>query len=258
MGASLSRTDPKIFWLLNCLFVADATVHVVTLANGQTGCAVLTKLLLCLLLALQLSCRLGSRVPATVWTAVLLCATGDVLLQPIDADYTDLRGDRAQHFLGGVLCFSIAYAQLIRYLLHRTPDWRARMRQQPVPALVNTALCLGVTTLLSCTSKASPALVAVLWLYSPVVVGLATLSVYVRGTMSRRAWRALVTGCNVIAVSDTLIGVTVFPQLRLPFPGNPAWIVGSYAVGIFLICHAVIAAESPSSGVKHADALTTR
>jgi hypothetical protein len=53
----------------------------------------------------------------------------------------------------------------------------------------------------------------------------------------------LAAGCNIIVLSDTFIGLTVFPKMAMPWVANPLWILTSYALGIVLIFNAVIFIE---------------
>ena len=98
--------------------------------------------------------------------------------------------------------------------------------------------------------QAAPYLLLVLLIYSPIVVGLATIAFYVRGRITSPPYIALLIGCNSIVFSDTLIGLTAFAKLTFPLAPNPVWILSTYIVGIFLVFNAVIFIEKQSRNVK--------
>jgi hypothetical protein len=202
-----------------------------------------SKFFLCFILAVLLMQQLGHRIPITILSAVLFCMSGDVLLQPLDLDYTDMSGDRPVHFILGVVCFCAAYVQLARYYLSLNPEWAARIKAQPWALVVNVLVTLTVLVWLTVHNQAPSYLLIVLWLYSPVVIGAATLAVYVRGNVGALPFLALVIGSNAIAFSDTIIGLTVFAKVAMPFLSNPVWILSTYILGIFLVFNAVILIE---------------
>ncbi len=231
------------FWLFNSLFGLDGGWHIWAITHDQSGPALISKFLLCLLMALMLKRELGQRVPATILVAVLFCLTGDVLLQPLDMNYADMSGSRPGQFVLGVVCFCLAYGHLARYFLDINPDWRNDLRRRPVPAGVNVMVTLLVLGAMTLYNRAPVYLLPVLWMYSPVVVGMATLTLYLHNRTGLLPFLALVAGCNALVFSDTLIGLTVFVKMTMPWQPNPVWILSTYMLGIGLVFNAIIFIE---------------
>jgi hypothetical protein len=234
---------PLSYWMLNLAFLLDASWHVWALATNHTSYTLISKFLLGFTLAVLLKQQLREKLPLTILIAILFCLAGDILLQPLDLNYADMSGDRPVHFMLGVFCFCVAYGNLMRYYLELNPDWSDDIKTQPWPLAVNVTITLVVLIWMTLHSQAQPYLLYVLWLYSPVVVGAATLAIYTRRSASLRPFLALVAGSNVIVFSDTVIGLSVFDKISMPWLSNPVWILSSYIAGIFLIFNAVIFIE---------------
>ncbi len=251
----MAKRSQYLFWTINLIFALVAIGHVWSVATGHGELAVLSKMMLSLSMAALLRQQLKDAIPITIWTAVLFCLCGDVLLQPLDTDYANMEHGRDVNFFAGIVCFILAYGNLVRYLLQLVPDWRHRVRAQPLPLMLNVAVTIGLLTWMTCYNRAESRLVPVLWLYSPVVVSCATLSVYVRGAVQIVHWVMLAAGCHIILLSDTLIGLTAFPQVVMPWWSNPVWILSSYALGIVLVFNAVVAIQKsrfavPTAGLR--------
>jgi len=231
----------------NLLFVADAAWHIWALASGHTEYTLISKFLLCFILAILLKQQLGNRLPVTVLVAVLFCLVGDVLLQALDLNYADLSGERQVHFILGVLCFCVAYGQLALYFLRLNPDCLTQIRTHPGILLFNVFITLAVLIWMTLHNQAPAYLLIVLWLYSPVVVAAATLAAYTQTALRLPLYLMLIAGTNVIVFSDTVIGLTVFAKMTMPVLSNPVWILSTYMVGIGLVFNAVIQIEQKRS-----------
>jgi len=234
---------PLSYWMLNLAFLLDASWHVWALATNHSGYTLISKFLLGFTLAVMLKQQLSERLPLSVLIAILFCLAGDVLLQPLDLNYADMSGDRPTHFILGVFCFCVAYGHLMRYYTELNPEWSDDIKAQPWVLAANLVLTLVVLVWMTLHNQAQPYLLYVLWLYSPVVAGAATLAVYTRRNVSLWPFLALVAGSNVILFSDTVIGLTVFDKISMPWLANPVWILSTYIAGIFLIFNAVIFIE---------------
>jgi hypothetical protein len=231
------------YGLLNGLFVLDACWHIWALATNHTELTLISKFFLGFTLALLLRFQLQNKLPATVLIAILFCLAGDVLLQPLDLNYADMNGERSIHFVLGVVCFCVAYGHLARYFLSLNPNCIADIKAQPWVLIFNVLITLVVLSWMTVHNQAPTWLLAVLWVYSPVVVSAATLATYARGYVSFWPYLALVAGSNVIVFSDTIIGLTAFAHISMPWMGNPVWILSTYIVGIFFVFNAIIFIE---------------
>ncbi len=234
----------------NAVFLIAAAWQIHALLNDLSNQAFISKFSLCFLLFFLLIDQLGKSAPLNIVISVLFCLIGDVLLQPLDMDYTDLADARQFHFILGVLSFCIAYGSLARYLMSLNPSWRAAIKAQPATLILNSVASLAVLVWIALNNQAAPYLLLVLLIYSPIVVGLATIAFYVRGRITSPPYIALLIGCNSIVFSDTLIGLTAFAKLTFPLAPNPVWILSTYIVGIFLVFNAVIFIEKQSRNVK--------
>ncbi len=226
---------------LNLLFILDAAWLLWAIASAHVEQTLPAKFLLCFILWQLLSRHI--KLQPVLLTAVLFCLCGDVLLQPLDMNYTDLGNWRWLHFVLGVLCFCCAYGSLGCYYLKLNPDWRAHMRAQPATLLLNSLVTVPVLLWMSCYNQASPYLLLVLWLYSPIVVGSATLAMYTRKAIPVLPWVILLVGSNCLIISDTAIGLTAFTHTTLPWMSNPLWILSSYILGIFAVFNAILLIE---------------
>jgi len=231
---------------LNGLFLIDAAWHIWAVASGSAEFTLVSKLLLGLTLAVLLRHQLKRQLPINVLVAILFCMIGDVLLEPLDLNYADMSGDRPVHFVLGVLCFCIAYAHLARYYLTLVPHCLSLIKAQPWPLVTNLVITLAVLIWMTVSNQAPAYLLVVLWVYSPVVVGAATLAVYTQSRLDLLPFLALVVGSNMIVFSDTIIGLTVFTKISMPLLSNPVWILSTYALGIFLVFNAIIQIEKRS------------
>ncbi|PRC95108.1 lysoplasmalogenase family protein [Solimicrobium silvestre] len=245
---SMSKCVPnKITIVLNLLFLLDAIWQIWALATHHTDQTLISKFLLCFILALLLSQQLANKLPLKILAAVLFCLAGDILLQPLDLNYADMTGTRPINFVLGVLCFCAAYGNLARYYLALNPDWREDIKAQPLPLVANILITLAVLIWITLNNQAPAYLLLVLWLYSPIVVGAATLAVYTRSKLQFLPYLALVLGSNVIVFSDTIIGLTAFVGVTMPWFSNPIWILSTYILGIFLVFNAILCIEKTAN-----------
>lgn len=235
------RVKPIIFF--NFLFILDAIWHMWALVAGRTDQLLTSKFFLCFILTILLLQQLGNKLPVKILTAVLFCLVGDVLLQPLDLNYADLSGIRTDHFVLGVLCFCLAYGNLARYYFQLNSTCWLDIKAKPWVLIVNGLITLAVLIWITLHNQAPTYLVIVIWLYSPIVVGAATLAVYTRNRVNFLPFIALVIGSNIIVFSDTIIGLTAFVKITMPWFSNPVWILSTYIVGIFLVFNAIICME---------------
>lgn len=243
------RTAPQhamtlAYWALNGVFLADATWHCWALATNHSSTTLISKFFLGFTLALLLKQQLRDRLPTTVLIAILFCIAGDILLHPLDLNYTDMSADRPVHFILGVICFCVAYGHLARYFMDLNPEWRSAITAQPWALIFNCMVTLVVLLWMTLHSQAQSYLLAVLWLYSPIVVGAATLATYTYARVRLLPFLALLVGMNLIVISDTIIGLSVFARISLPWLSNSVWILSTYIAGIFLVFNAVIYIEN--------------
>jgi YhhN family len=239
------------FRVLNGVFLLDAIWHIWALATNHTDFTLVSKFFLGFTLALLLRIQLQKKIPMTVLIAILFCLAGDILLQPLDLNYADMSGDRPVHFLLGVICFCVAYGHLARYLMDLNPGWRADIRAQPWVCVLNVLITLVVLVWMTMHNQAPTWLLAVLWIYSPIVVGAATLATYLRGHVGFWPCLGLVAGANVIVISDTMIGLTAFTHVTMPWISNPVWILSTYIIGIFCVFNAVILIEKSALSAQN-------
>jgi hypothetical protein len=244
---SSHNATPLSFWVVNLVFLLDAVWHVWGLATNHNEFTLVSKFLLGFTLALLLKQQLRQQLPVNILIAILFCLAGDVLLQPLDLNYADMSADRPVHFILGVICFCVAYGHLMLYYMDLNPGWLVQIKTQPWPLLVNLTVTLSVLIWMTFHNQAPAYLLIVLWLYSPIVVGAATLALYTRANLSLIPFLALVAGSNAIVFSDTVIGLTVFAKISMPGLSNPVWILSTYILGIFLIFNAVLAIEKRSA-----------
>lgn len=234
---------PLSYWMLNLAFLLDAVWHVWALATNHTGFTLLSKFFLGFTLAILLKQQLKHQLPMCILIAILFCLAGDMLLQPLDLNYADMSNDRPLHFILGVFCFCVAYGHLARYYLDLNPDWFDDIKAQPWILVLNLFVMLIALLWMTFHNQAPAYLLCVLWLYSPIVVGIATLAAYTRSNASLWPFLALVAGGNVIVFSDAIIGLTVFMHITMPWFGNPVWILATYITGLFFTFNAIIHIE---------------
>ncbi len=238
---------PFSFWLVNGVFLLDAAWHVWGLATNHSNFSLASKFLLGCTLAVLLKQQLKQQLPLNILIAILFCIVGDVLLQPLDLNYADMGADRPLHFILGVICFCVAYGHLVLYYMNLNPGWLDQIKKQPAPLAANLAVTLLVLVWMTLHNRAPAYLLIVLWLYSPIVVGAATLAMYARAAVSVAPFVALVVGSNALVFSDTIIGLTVYTKMAMPWLSNPVWILATYILGIFLIFNAVLVIEKRSA-----------
>ena len=248
-----TRPSALSFWLFNSLFFLDGCWHVWAVFHNHAELTVISKFLLCLLLVMLLIRELGDQLPSNILIAVLFCLTGDVLLQPLDLNYADMSGIRPNQFIVGVVCFCFAYGHLARYFLDLNPDWRNDIKNKPAPCCFNVVMTLIVLGWMTFYNQAPVYLLVVLWIYSLIVVGMATLSMYLYGKVGLWPFLALVAGTNALVFSDTVIGLTVFVKIAMPWLANPVWILTAYILGIALVFNATIFIEKRMSIVNKSD-----
>ena len=239
MLAKISKI-PKAVIFLNLLFMLDAIWHLQALTSNQPDQALISKFLLCFILLILLAKQLGKKAPLSIITAVLFCLVGDVLLQPLDLNYADMSGMRPVNFVLGVLCFCMAYGNLAWYYFQLNPNCLSEIKAKPGILLANLVLTLAMLVWMTLHNSAQAYLLVVVWLYSPIVVGAATLAFYTRDKINFLSFIALVLGSNIIVMSDAIIGLTALVNIKMPWLGNPVWILSTYILGIFLVFNAIV------------------